>query len=145
MKNKNESENIRQSFIKYFKDSSHTIIESSNIVPENDDTLLFTNAGMVQFKKWFTGEITPKHKNVATIQKCIRAGGKHNDLDNVGFTPRHHTFFEMLGNFSFGGYFKEEAIFHAWTLLTKKLGLNKSGLLLLFLVRITSHLKFGKK
>ena len=145
MKNKNESENIRQSFIKYFKDSSHTIIESSNIVPENDDTLLFTNAGMVQFKKWFTGEITPKYKNVATIQKCIRAGGKHNDLDNVGFTPRHHTFFEMLGNFSFGGYFKEEAIFHAWTLLTKKLGLNKSRIIITVFSEDNESFKIWKK
>ena len=102
MKNHSKSSKIRDKFTNYFHNNSHKILESSSIAPENDNTILFTNAGMVQFKKWFTGEIKPKYENVVTVQKCLRAGGKHNDLDNVGFTLRHHTFFEMLGNFSFG-------------------------------------------
>ena len=130
MSNYSKSSKIRDTFINYFYNNSHKILDSSSIAPENDNTILFTNAGMVQFKKWFTGEVKPKYKNVATVQKCLRAGGKHNDLDNVGFTPRHHTFFEMLGNFSFGGYFKEEAIFHAWYLLTKEFNLDKSKIII---------------
>ena len=130
MTNHSKSSKIRDKFRNYFHNNSHKILDSSSIAPENDNTILFTNAGMVQFKKWFTGEIKPKYKNVATVQKCLRAGGKHNDLDNVGFTPRHHTFFEMLGNFSFGGYFKEEAIFHAWHLLTKEFNLDKSKIII---------------
>ena len=130
MSNYSKSSKIRDTFINYFHNNSHKILDSSSIAPENDNTILFTNAGMVQFKKWFTGEVKPKYKNVATVQKCLRAGGKHNDLDNVGFTPRHHTFFEMLGNFSFGGYFKEEAIFHAWHLLTKEFNLDKSKIII---------------
>ncbi len=130
MSNYSKSSKIRDTFINYFHNNSHKILDSSSIAPENDNTILFTNAGMVQFKKWFTGEVKPKYKNVATVQKCLRAGGKHNDLDNVGFTPRHHTFFEMLGNFSFGGYFKEEAIFHAWHLLTKEFDLDKSKIII---------------
>ena len=124
------SDSIRKTFIEYFKINSHEVVDSSTIIPNDDDSILFTNAGMIQFKKWFTGELKPKFKNVASIQKCIRAGGKHNDLENVGYTPRHHTFFEMLGNFSFGGYFKEEAIFHAWNLLTQEYSLNKNKLLI---------------
>ena len=124
------SDSIRKTFIEYFKSNSHKVVDSSTIIPNDDDSVLFTNAGMIQFKKWFTGELKPKFKNVVSIQKCIRAGGKHNDLENVGYTPRHHTFFEMLGNFSFGGYFKEEAIFHAWNLLTKEYSLNKNKLLI---------------
>jgi len=120
---------IRQSFLDYFAKNNHEIIASSSLVPHNDPSLMFANAGMNQFKNYFTGIETPKFKRVATAQKCVRAGGKHNDLDNVGFTARHHTFFEMLGNFSFGDYFKEEAIFYAWEFLTKELGLNKSKLL----------------
>ena len=130
MTNYSKSSKIRDKFTNYFNNNSHKILESSSIAPENDNTILFTNAGMVQFKKWFTGEIKPKYENVVTVQKCLRAGGKHNDLDNVGFTPRHHTFFEMLGNFSFGGYFKEEAIFHAWQLLTKEFNLDKSKIII---------------
>ena len=104
---------IRTTFLKYFEKDDHTIVESSNLVPNNDPTLMFANSGMVQFKNILTGLEESKLKKVATSQKCIRAGGKHNDLDNVGHTFRHHTFFEMLGNFSFGDYFKEKAIYYA--------------------------------
>lgn len=119
---------IRQHFLDYFKSNSHTIIPSSSIVPKNDPTLLFTAAGMVQFKNIFTGAEKAATPRAATSQKCIRAGGKHNDLENVGHTARHHTFFEMLGNFSFGDYFKEEAILLAWNLVTKEFGLNTDKL-----------------
>ena len=120
-----KSESIRNAFLNFFEKQNHTLVESSPVVPENDPSLLFTNAGMVQFKEWFTGEQSPKYKNVVSSQKCIRAGGKHNDLDNVGYTPRHHTFFEMLGNFSFGSYFKEQAIYLAWEFLIRELKLKK--------------------
>ena len=120
---------IRKSFINYFQDKGHQPVESSPLVPQNDPTLMFTNAGMVQFKNLFTGVEKPDYKRAVTSQKCVRAGGKHNDLDNVGYTARHHTFFEMLGNFSFGDYFKEEAIHHAWNLLTKDFKLPKDKLL----------------
>ena len=119
---------IRRQFLQYFKDQGHTILPSSPLVPHNDPTLMFTNAGMVQFKYFFTGAETPEHRRVSTSQKCVRAGGKHNDLDNVGYTARHHTFFEMLGNFSFGDYFKEQAISYTWELLTKDFGLSKEKL-----------------
>ncbi len=118
MKNINLSE-IRNTFIQYFKKNSHKEIKSSNLVPDNDPTLLFTNSGMVQFKNIFTGVEKRDYDKAVTSQKCLRAGGKHNDLENVGHTARHHTFFEMLGNFSFGDYFKEQAIHHSWDLLTK--------------------------
>ena len=128
--NKNLTVNsIRSKFIDYFGKYDHQIINSSQLVPENDPTLLFTNAGMVQFKNTFTGIEERDYKRAVTSQKCLRAGGKHNDLENVGRTARHHTFFEMLGNFSFGDYFKEQAIFHAWELLTKEFGLPKDKLL----------------
>lgn len=117
--------NIRKSFLNYFQKNDHKILASSPLIPHNDPTLLFTNAGMVQFKNQFTGKEKIGYSKVATSQKCIRVGGKHNDLENVGFTARHHTFFEMLGNFSFGDYFKEEAIFYAWEYLTKELQINK--------------------
>lgn len=120
---------IRDSFLKFFEKNGHKIVESSSVVPNNDPSLLFTNAGMVQFKNVFTGLEMREYKRATTSQKCIRAGGKHNDLDQVGYTARHHTFFEMLGNFSFGDYFKEEAITFAWTFLTKELGLPKEKLL----------------
>jgi alanyl-tRNA synthetase len=120
---------IRQGFLSFFMENGHHIIASSSVVPQNDPSLLFTNAGMVQFKNVFTGLETTRHRKIATVQKCIRAGGKHNDLDQVGFTARHHTFFEMLGNFSFGDYFKEEAIRLAWTFLTKELGISSNKLL----------------
>jgi alanyl-tRNA synthetase len=114
---------IRQSFLDYFSAASHTAVPSAPLVPYNDPTLMFVNAGMVPFKNAFTGMETPPAATATSSQKCVRAGGKHNDLDNVGYTARHHTFFEMLGNFSFGDYFKEQAIHHAWTLLTREWGL----------------------
>ena len=120
---------VRKKFLDYFKKNNHQIVESSNLVPNNDPTLMFTNSGMVQFKNVFTGLEKRQYKTATTSQKCVRAGGKHNDLENVGYTPRHHTFFEMLGNFSFGDYFKEQAITHAWNLLTKDFGLPKEKLL----------------
>ena len=119
---------VRKKFLDYFKKNNHKIVESSNLVPNNDPTLMFTNSGMVQFKNVFTGLEKRSYKTATTSQKCVRAGGKHNDLENVGYTPRHHTFFEMLGNFSFGDYFKEQAIIHAWNLLTKDFQLPKEKL-----------------
>ena len=119
---------IRNTFLKYFEKNDHTIVESSNLVPNNDPTLMFANSGMVQFKNVFTGLEKRDYKRATTSQKCVRAGGKHNDLENVGYTPRHHTFFEMLGNFSFGDYFKEKAIHLAWNLITKDFGLDKNRL-----------------
>ncbi len=120
---------IRRSFLDYFGSAGHEIVPSAPLVPFNDPTLMFTNAGMVPFKNVFTGLETRASKRATSSQKCVRAGGKHNDLDNVGYTARHHTFFEMLGNFSFGDYFKEQAITHAWTLLTREWGLPKDKLL----------------
>ena len=120
---------IRSTFLDYFKKNGHEIVPSSPLVPRNDPTLMFTNAGMVQFKNVFTGLEQRPYKTASTAQKCVRAGGKHNDLDNVGYTARHHTFFEMLGNFSFGDYFKEQAIEHAWTLITKEFGIDAKRLL----------------
>jgi alanyl-tRNA synthetase len=119
---------VRKSFLDYFSKNGHKIVESSNLVPENDPTLMFTNSGMVQFKNVFTGLEKRDYKRATTSQKCVRAGGKHNDLENVGYTPRHHTFFEMLGNFSFGDYFKDVAIELAWNLITKEFGLSKNKL-----------------
>ena len=129
LNNKITVNSIRSKFIDYFSKNSHEVLSSSQLVPENDPTLLFTNAGMVQFKNTFTGVEQRNYKRAVTSQKCIRAGGKHNDLENVGKTARHHTFFEMLGNFSFGDYFKEEAIFYAWELLTKEFNIPKEKLL----------------
>ena len=120
---------IRTAFLDYFARNAHEVVASSPLVPRNDPSLMFTNAGMVQFKNVFTGNETRPYNRAASSQKCVRAGGKHNDLDNVGYTARHHTFFEMLGNFSFGDYFKEEAIAHAWHLITKDFGLPKDKLL----------------
>ena len=119
---------IRAKFLEYFANNDHEVIDSSPLIPANDDTLLFTNAGMVQFKDVFLGTDKRPYKRATTTQRCIRAGGKHNDLENVGYTLRHHTFFEMLGNFSFGDYFKEHAIELAWNFLTKELGLPKDKL-----------------
>src|SRR4051812_17701590 len=120
---------IRAAFLDYFARHGHTPVASSPLVPRNDPTLLFTNAGMVQFKNVFTGLEKRDYSRAATSQKCVRAGGKHNDLENVGYTARHHTFFEMLGNFSFGDYFKDVAIELAWNLVTKEFGLAKEKLL----------------
>ena len=120
---------IRSTFLNYFERNGHTIVPSSSLVPRNDPTLMFANSGMVQFKNCFTGVEKRDYVRATTAQKCVRAGGKHNDLDNVGYTARHHTFFEMLGNFSFGDYFKEEAIPFAWNLITKEFGIDKSRLL----------------
>ena len=119
---------IRTTFLDYFEKNDHKIVESSNLVPNNDPTLMFANSGMVQFKNVFTGLEKRDYVRATTSQKCVRAGGKHNDLENVGYTPRHHTFFEMLGNFSFGDYFKEEAISYAWNLITKEFGIDKNRL-----------------
>jgi alanyl-tRNA synthetase len=123
------SNDIRAAFLDYFARNGHTKVASSPLVPRNDPTLMFTNAGMVQFKNVFTGQEKRPYVRATTAQKCVRAGGKHNDLDNVGYTARHHTFFEMLGNFSFGDYFKEAAIPYAWELVTKEYGLPKDKLL----------------
>ena len=119
---------IRASFLDYFAKAGHEVVASSPLVPRNDPTLMFTNAGMVQFKNVFTGLEKRPYQRAVTSQKCVRAGGKHNDLDNVGYTARHHTFFEMLGNFSFGDYFKDRAIELAWNLVTKEFGLPKDKL-----------------
>jgi len=122
------SNDIRAAFLDYFARNGHTVVPSSPLVPRNDPTLMFTNAGMVQFKNVFTGQEKRPYVRATTAQKCVRAGGKHNDLDNVGYTARHHTFFEMLGNFSFGDYFKELAIPYAWELVTKEYGLPRDRL-----------------
>src|SRR5947208_7279031 len=120
---------IRTAFLDYFRRNGHEVVTSSPLVPRNDPTLLFTNAGMVQFKNVFTGAEKRDYVRAATSQKCVRAGGKHNDLENVGYTARHHTFFEMLGNFSFGDYFKDRAIELAWSLVTREFGLSRDRLL----------------
>ena len=123
-----KTSDIRKAFLDFFNSKNHEVVASSSLVPTNDETLLFTNAGMVQFKDVFLGTETKNFKRAATSQRCIRAGGKHNDLENVGYTLRHHTFFEMLGNFSFGDYFKEDAIKFAWEFLTEELKLDKEKL-----------------
>ena len=123
------SNQVRNTFIDYFKEQGHSHVSSSSLVPDNDPTLMFANSGMVQFKNVFTGLEQRSYTRATTSQKCVRAGGKHNDLENVGFTTRHHTFFEMLGNFSFGDYFKEDAIYFAWDLITKKYEINPDKLL----------------
>jgi alanyl-tRNA synthetase len=122
------SSEIRASFLEFFRKNGHTVVPSSSLVPGNDPTLLFTNAGMVQFKDVFLGKDTRSYSRAASAQRCVRAGGKHNDLENVGYTARHHTFFEMLGNFSFGDYFKREAIHFAWNFITGTLGIPKERL-----------------
>src|SRR5579859_5341066 len=120
---------IRSHFLDYFQRKDHAVVASAPLVPQNDPTLLFVNAGMVPFKNYFTGAEAAPWPRAASSQKSVRAGGKHNDLDNVGYTARHHTFFEMLGNFSFGDYFKENAIPYAWELITRDYGLPKDRLL----------------
>src|SRR5512141_2389897 len=123
-----KSSEIRQQFLDYFASKGHTVFASSSLVPHEDPTLLFTNAGMNQFKDVFLGFDKRPYTRATTSQKCVRAGGKHNDLENVGYTARHHTFFEMLGNFSFGDYFKRDAIKYAWELLTEVFKLPKDKL-----------------
>ncbi|MCH8029518.1 MAG: alanine--tRNA ligase, partial [Candidatus Dadabacteria bacterium] len=123
-----ESSEVRSEFLSYFERNGHTIVSSSSLIPKNDPTLLFTNAGMVQFKDVFLGFEQRPYSRATSCQKCVRAGGKHNDLENVGHTPRHHTFFEMLGNFSFGDYFKNDAIRFGWELLTNVYGIPNDRL-----------------
>src|SRR5437764_1107543 len=123
-----KSNEIRSGFLEYFRSKGHSIVPSSSLVPANDPTLLFVNSGMVQFKDVFTGKEKRAYTRATSSQRCVRAGGKHNDLENVGYTARHHTFFEMLGNFSFGDYFKKEAIEYAWALTTGVLGIPKERL-----------------
>ena len=122
------SAEIRDRFLHFFESQGHTIVGSSSLLPGNDPTLLFANAGMVQFKDVFLGVETRPYRRATTAQKCMRVSGKHNDLDEVGPSPRHHTFFEMLGNFSFGDYFKKDAIHFAWTFLTQEMGLDPDRL-----------------
>src|ERR687888_2033101 len=117
------SNGIRSAFLRYFEQRNHRVVKSSPLIPKDDPTLLFTNAGMVQFKDVLLGREKREYVRATSAQKCVRAGGKHNDLENVGYTARHHTFFEMLGNFSFGDYFKRDAIRYAWDLLTNVYGL----------------------
>ena len=136
---------IRSCFLSYFAKNGHEIVDSSPLVPQNDPTLMFANSGMVQFKNLFTGVEARAYKRATTAQKCVRAGGKHNDLENVGHTARHHTFFEMLGNFSFGDYFKEQAIHHAWNLLTKDFKLPKDKLSVTVFTKMMSLSIYGKK
>jgi alanyl-tRNA synthetase len=117
------SPELRSRFTSYFKDQGHEVVKSASLIPHNDKSLLFTNAGMVPFKNNFLKPSSAPYQRATSVQKCMRAGGKHNDLDNVGYTPRHHTFFEMLGNFSFGSYKKQEAIQYAWRFLLDELKL----------------------
>src|SRR5690349_21025929 len=118
------SKELRSEFLSFFEGKGHKVVASSPLLPKDDPTLLFVNAGMVQFKDVFTGKEKRPYTRATTSQKCVRAGGKHNDLENVGRTARHHTFFEMLGNFSFGDYFKEDACLYAWEWLTKEMGVD---------------------
>jgi len=136
---------IRKSFLDFFAHNDHQVVASSSLVPRNDPTLMFTNAGMVQFKNVFTGLEKRPYSRAVTAQKCVRAGGKHNDLDNVGYTTRHHTFFEMLGNFSFGDYFKERAVELAWTLVTKDFALPRDRLLVTVYIDDDDAFKLWKK
>src|SRR4051812_39424978 len=123
-----KSSDVRQGFISYFEKQGHRHLPSARLIPDGDPTLLFTNAGMNQFKNVFTGLEKRDYTRAVTAQKCVRAGGKHNDLENVGHTARHHTLFEMMGNFSFGDYFKKDAIHFAWELVTRDFGLDKNRL-----------------
>ena len=126
--NMKSSADLRRTFLDFFHDKGHEVVASSPLLPGNDSTLLFTNAGMVQFKDTFLGREQRPYRRAVSVQRCVRAGGKHNDLENVGYTARHHTFFEMLGNFSFGDYFKRDAIHYSWEFLTQVLGLSPEKL-----------------
>ena len=139
------SNEIRSTFLNFFKKNGHEIIHSSPLVPQNDPTLMFANSGMVQFKNIFTGKEKRNYNRASTSQKCVRAGGKHNDLENVGYTARHHTFFEMLGNFSFGDYFKDQAIEFAWNLITKEFDIDKKRLLVTVFSEDDESYLFWKK
>ena len=143
--NKKTLKDVRKSFLNYFSSTKHKIVDSSNLVPSNDPTLMFTNSGMVQFKNVFTGLEKRDYKRAVTSQKCVRAGGKHNDLENVGYTPRHHTFFEMLGNFSFGDYFKDVAIELAWNLITREFKISKDKLSVSVYAEDTETFELWKK
>src|SRR5262252_7013698 len=136
------SNELRSLFLDYFEQNGHTIVPSSSLVPGNDPTLLFTNAGMVQFKDVFLGKDKRDYVRATSSQRCVRAGGKHNDLENVGYTARHHTFFEMLGNFSFGDYFKRDAITFAWEFVTGKQWLGLDPALLMVTVYHTDDEAF---
>ena len=140
-----KSSDIRSTFLNYFEKNNHKIIHSSSLVPHNDPTLMFANSGMVQFKNVFTGKEKLNYNRAVTAQKCVRAGGKHNDLENVGYTARHHTFFEMLGNFSFGDYFKDNAIEFAWNLITKEFGIDKNKLIVTVFSEDEDAYKYWKK
>src|ERR1019366_223381 len=130
MSSRRTSAEVRRAFLDFFAGHQHEVVASSPLVPQNDPTLMFVNAGMVQFKDVFVGKEVRPYRRATSSQKCIRISGKHNDLENVGVTARHHTFFEMLGNFSFGDYFKEEAIVYAWELLTKVFALPEERLVI---------------
>ena len=140
-----KSSEIRQKFLDYFASKGHTVVASSSLVPHEDPTLLFTNAGMNQFKDVFLGFDKRPYTRAASSQKCVRAGGKHNDLENVGYTARHHTFFEMLGNFSFGDYFKRDAIKYAWELLTDVYKLPSEKLWVTVYERTMRHMTSGPR
>src|SRR4051794_37706289 len=139
------SKKIRRTYLDYFAARGHEEVSSSSLVPANDPTLMFANAGMNQFKDVFTGKATRERRRATSSQKCVRAGGKHNDLDNVGRTARHHTFFEMLGNFSFGDYFKADAIAFAYELLTSVYGIDKSRLIYTVHYSDDEAFELGKK
>ena len=139
------SSQIRNTFLNFFKKNNHEIVHSSSLVPQNDPSLMFANSGMVQFKNVFTGKEKLNYNRAVTAQKCVRAGGKHNDLENVGYTARHHTFFEMLGNFSFGDYFKDNAIEFAWNLITKEFGIDKEKLIVTVFSEDEDAYQFWKK
>ena len=142
---KHTTKAIRERFINYFANNGHKIVQSSPLIPKNDPSIMFDNSGMAPLKEYFTGQQIPPYNRLVSAQRCIRAGGKHNDLENVGYTTRHHTFFEMLGNFSFGDYFKEEAIKYAWDFLTRELEIPKDKLYITIYYNDDESYKLWKK